>query len=272
MTETIRFGFAGDREIAVRVLRFLADQRVEPSVLLLSAGARATHAEELRAHCPHLADDHVLFGAQFRTAEGVALLRSLQLDVIISIHFPYLMPQSVLATPRRGVINLHPALLPFNRGWHTPSWAILDGTPIGATLHLMDEGVDTGPIIAQREVAVSPADTAHSLYQKVLDSEYELFCETWPSIAELRYTETPQAGTFGTMHRREELLSRDVQRLNLDALTPVGQLLTRLRALTTNSKAEAAFFEVDGRRFRVQIEIVQEAEPIVSRGVATRPS
>ena len=79
------------------------------------------------------------------------MLEQLSLDYIICVHFPYIVPREILSIPKYGVTNLHPAYLPYNLGWHTPSWAILENTPIGATLHYMDECVDTGDIIHQKK-------------------------------------------------------------------------------------------------------------------------
>lgn len=197
-------------------------------------------------------------GKAFRTEQGISLLSSLNLDYIIGIHFPYIVPERVLAIPRIGVLNLHPAYLPFNRGWHTPSWAILEETPIGATLHFMDTGVDTGDIIHQKEVMVSPGDTAHTLYQKLKACEFETFCEAWPGIADGTYARKNQDGLVGTEHKRSELFAKEIQEISLDATMPVGQLVRRLRALTTNDVSEAAYFIEDRKRYRVQVSITEE--------------
>jgi methionyl-tRNA formyltransferase len=204
--------------------------------------------------CPDVPDELVLRGAAFRSPEGIARLAELRLDYVVGVHFPYVVPPEVLALPRGGVLNLHPALLPYNRGWHTPSWAILDGTPVGATLHFMDSGVDTGDIVHQRELDVRPDDTANSLYARLLDLEVDVFRAAWPALAAGRHTRTPQ-GPGGTTHRKSDLHHPAVQRIELDEPTTARALLDRLRALTTNDPAEAAYFEVGDTRYRVRVEI-----------------
>lgn len=254
----LRIAFAGDRDISVWVLEFLLLEGVRPEALLVSAPERASHNDRLKELCPFLPAEHILTGKAFRMAEGLDLLSSLNLDYIIGIHFPYIVPEVVLNIPRIGVLNLHPAYLPFNRGWHTPSWAILEGTPIGATLHFMDAGVDTGDIIHQKKVVVSPADTAHTLYQKLKACEFETFCEAWPSIADGIYERKSQDGLVGTEHKRSELFVKEIQEFSLDATLQAGQLIRRLRALTTNDVAEAAYFCEDGKRYRVQVSITED--------------
>jgi len=249
-----RFAFAGDRQIAVECLGFLVESDAMPEALLVSSPDRATHAGALR-ELSALDADRVLVGRQFREPDGIELLRSLDLDYVIGVHFPYIVPQAVLALPRIGIINLHPAFLPYNRGWHTPSWAILDGTPIGATLHFMDSGVDTGDIVAQEEIEVRPDDTAHSLYGRVLELEVELFKRTWPLLASGNPPRSPQSPGAGTRHDRSELSKNEIRRIDPEESVPAGVTIRTLRALTTNDVDEAAYFELDGRRYRVQVMI-----------------
>ena len=258
MDGDLRVAFAGDRQIAVDVLSFLVAEGVRPVALLLSSEAKASHAHELLERWER-PQELVFRGTAFRTPEAVERLRRLDLDYLVSVHFPYLVPAAVLALPRYGAVNLHPALLPYNRGWHTPTWAILDGTPAGATLHFMDEGVDSGDIVHQREVAVRPDDTADSLYQRVLAAEVDVFREAWPSLARREPPRRPQSEGSGTVHTRQDLFSPEVQELRLDDRRPVRAVLKQLRALTTPSRAEASYFQEDGRRYRVRVEITEES-------------
>lgn len=255
-----RFAFAGDRQPAVSCLLILLDAGAKPDALLVSAPDRATHDDALR-EMTGLPSDRVLVGRQFREPAGVDLLRSLDLDYIIGVHFPYIVPDEVLEIPRIGVLNLHPALLPHNRGWHTPSWAILDETPIGATLHFMDSGLDTGDIVAQIELEIRPEDTAHTLYGRLLELEVELFRSAWPLLASGSPPRQKQSLDEGSNHNRLDLASDSIRRLDLEGSAPVKDVLRTLRALTTNNVKEAAFFELDGRRYRVQITITPEGGP-----------
>ena len=255
--QPLRLAFAGDRLLAVRVLNHLRDDGVRPLALMLSGPDRASHAEELVRRCPDLPADRVLRGREFRSERGIELLRSLDLDLVLSIHFPYLLPADVLGLAREGVLNLHPAYLPYNKGWHTPSWAILDGTPYGATLHFMTEEIDAGDIVHRKRIDVDPGDTADSLYQRVLDAELDVFREAWPSIRDSDYDRTPQDPDAGTVHRRTDLLAAPFRRLDPDETLPVSELLRKLRALTTNRADEACYYEIDGRRYHVQLRITE---------------
>ncbi|MBW3573509.1 MAG: hypothetical protein KY450_01415 [Actinobacteria bacterium] len=256
-----RIAFAGDRQLAVDVLDYLLGRGVRPLALLLSSERTASHADELISRCPGMADGTVTRGVSFRDEPTIRLLRSLDLDFLVSVHFPYLVPPEILAIPRHGCLNLHPALLPYNRGWHTATWAILDGTPIGATLHFMDLGVDTGDIIHQRRVEVDAGDTADTLYQRLLEAELEVFKEAWPSVAAGTFRRQRQSDDAATEHARGDLFHPSVQRLDLGERRTVGDVLRQLRALTTTRLEEASYFEADGRRYRVQVRLLEEAPP-----------
>jgi methionyl-tRNA formyltransferase len=255
-TRSVRYAFAGDRDIAVRVLRYLLARDDAPAALVLPPAQRASHARELSELCAQV-PDILITDEKVSSPEVIERLGSLQLDLILSIHYPLILPAAVLTIPRLGAINLHPAFLPYNRGWHTPSWAILDDTPAGATLHFMSEELDAGDIIHQRRILVDPADTAHSLYQKMKQCELSVFEEAWPSISDGRITRFPQSGE-GTTHHKADLFSPHVQRIDLHATTTAELLLRRLRGLTTNRLEEAAYIETSGKRFRVRVTITPE--------------
>ncbi len=100
----------------------------------------------------------------FRGAPARNALATFRPDVLVVAAYGRLLPKPVLEAAPAGCLNLHPSLLPKYRGPSPVATAIRDGlTATGVTLMLLDEGMDTGPIIAQREYPISPADTAGSL-------------------------------------------------------------------------------------------------------------
>jgi len=255
-----RIALAANRKIGVQALRLLLQHQIEPVAFLVPKGRDLDESvcELLR----ELPNTPVLYGKEFRSAGGVSQLYSLDLDYLLSVHFPYIIPKSVLNTLRIGALNLHPGYLPYNRGWHTPSWAILEQTPYGATLHWMDDGLDTGDVALQRRVEVQPSDTADTLYARVLAAEIETLREAIPLLIANALPRAAQKG-FGTEHVKADLNS--VRRLDLNERVTVKELLQRIRALTTNHDDEAAWFELEGERYLVQLKIRRD------RSVAAPP-
>ncbi len=154
-----------------------------------------------------------------------------------------------------GFLNLHPAFLPYNKGWHTPSWAILDKTKYGATLHFMSNDLDAGDIIAQREIEVKPNVTANEIYQSFLKVEEQLFKDSFTNLLTLKPTRTKQVKE-GTSYNKKDLAK--VQEIDLNEKIFASDLIDKLRALTTNNIDEAAYFIVDEKKYRVQVNIVPE--------------
>ncbi len=250
-----RIGFGGDRQIALRVLEFLVSQGCVPECLVVAGEETETHAKALE-HCFQEAGGNIVFrGREFFESPSLLALEKMDLDFLILTHLQYKIPASILRLPKHGVLNLHPAYLPENRGWHTPTWAILNGTKFGATLHFMDQGIDEGDIVHQRELTIKPFDTADSLYQKALDLEYEIFREAWPSLADMSYRRVQQSAITGQAHKKKDLNGSGVRELKMEEAIPVGALIRKLRALTTSRLEEACFFEEGGQKFWLQVKM-----------------
>jgi methionyl-tRNA formyltransferase len=223
---TISICYAANRQIGVDCLKLLLEADISPTALLLPEnGSHNTQLQDLLPEIP------VSIGRKI-APEKVA-----GSDYLISVHFPHIIPQEIIDLPKIGTLNLHPAYLPWNRGWHTPTWAIMDGTPYGATLHWIDEGVDTGPIALQQKIEVQDTDTANELYQRALAVEIAVFAEAIPMIKEGVLPQIPQEGE-GTSHTKKDIQS--IRELSHTMSTE--ELDRRTRALTTNNPDEAAYF------------------------------
>lgn len=250
----MRFAFAGDRKIAVTLLEWLMSMDYKPLALLITEPEKNSHGEELKA-ISNLPAEQILEGKEF--LENYEFLKSLDLDYIFGIHFPYIIPSKFIQLPKIGFLNLHPAFLPFNKGWHTPSWAILDNTPFGATLHFMSEALDEGEIIHQKQIDVRPEDTADSLYQRVMEVEVEVFKEALPELISLKPSSIQQNGE-GTSYRKKDL--GQIQEIFLDENYSGKNLINKIRGLTTNKIEEAAYFKKNGIKYYLQLTITEEKD------------
>lgn len=246
----MRFAFAGDRQISCNILKLLISKGYQPEFLFVSDNSLASHSKELIS-ISGLPENKIFYGNEFKSTKNVEKLKSSDLDYIFGIHFPYIIPKLVLNIPKIGFLNLHPAYLPFNKGWNTPSWAILDNTPYGATLHFMTEALDEGDIIHQKRINILPSDTANSLYQRVLKLEEEVFEEALESLVSLNPNKTKQ-NTIGTSYSKKDL--KEVQEINLSKDYSAVSFLNILRALTTNNKSEAAYYKIDDKKIGIHID------------------
>jgi len=114
----------------------------------------------------------------------VDVLREEKVDLVVLAGFMRIVGPVFLAAYPRRIINVHPSLLPKHRGSDAAAQALAAGDKItGCTVHYVDEGVDTGEIIAQREVPVEPGDTAESLQVRIQAAEHELLPEVIATFA-----------------------------------------------------------------------------------------
>lgn len=124
-------------------------------------------------------------------------------DIWVSVHWDQIFGREQLATPKIGCVNLHNSFLPWNRGAHPCTWAIVDRTPAGATMHWMDEGIDTGDIIYQQRLEVTETETAHELYRRTIDTEVEVFRVGMELLIAGNYRRIPQV-KGGTLHYKKD--------------------------------------------------------------------
>jgi methionyl-tRNA formyltransferase len=254
----VRVVLCGDRALAVGALELLlAAPDTEVVALVVSGPERASHAEELRALAG--SEVPVLVGDELRSPSGQQVLAGLQPDVLLSVHFPYLVPAAVLALPTIGSYNLHPGLLPHGRGWHTVSWALLDGAPIGCTLHRMTVELDRGPIVDQREVVPVGLETAHELYQRVLAAELDLLAARWPDVRGWPDRERAQPDDAPPTRSAKDLFAHPDRDLTSRATWPTDELLRALRAFATSDLAEAMEVIVGEERWRLRLERADRA-------------
>jgi phosphoribosylglycinamide formyltransferase 1 len=105
-------------------------------------------------------------------------------DLIILAGFMKVLPQRFVSKFSPRIINVHPALLPSFPGAHAVRDALAAGArETGATVHIVDKGVDSGPVLAQQAVTILPADDEQSLHQRIKLIEHKLLVDTVRSLA-----------------------------------------------------------------------------------------
>ncbi|MEU3993026.1 amino acid adenylation domain-containing protein [Streptomyces platensis] len=152
-------------------------------------------------------------------------LRPLRFAYLFSITNLRMLPDEVLALPERMPVNFHDALLPRHAGLHATSWTVLEGAAEhGVTWHVMEREADTGDLLKQRAVPVTPDDTAYTLNLKCYEAAADSFGELVDELAAGTEARTPQDLTRRTYHGlhdgppREGLFSWQRPARELDAL------------------------------------------------------
>jgi methionyl-tRNA formyltransferase len=134
-----------------------------------------------------------------RQEEVIAEIRELQPQVIVVAAYGQILRPQVLSIPPSGVINVHPSLLPKYRGASPIAGALIAGEEkTGVTIMLMDEGMDTGPILAQISIKIRPEDTTGSLVERLARIGADLLLETLPRWLEGQIRPQPQDNASAT--------------------------------------------------------------------------
>jgi methionyl-tRNA formyltransferase len=126
-------------------------------------------------------------------------------DLVISYGYRHILSKKIIKSSCAPIINLHIGYLPWNRGAHPNFWSFYDQTPIGVTIHQIDEGIDTGPIIYQQLVNFSEDDNTFSkTYRKLVEEIETLFLMNLDEIILNKFSLSPQPHN-GTYHSISDL-------------------------------------------------------------------
>lgn len=166
-------------------------------------------------------------------------------ELIFSLHAKIIFPKDVVEATR--CVNIHPGYLPYNRGMFPHVWSIINGLPAGATIHEMDKGIDTGPILARKGVEVLESDTSESLYKRVLEAEINLLNETIDDIVHKRLVpfRSLEPSNYNSLEDYYKLCKLDPAQSGT-----LYQFYNKFRAL---SHGEFKNMDLEGVNFKLQI-------------------
>jgi hypothetical protein len=139
------------------------------------AGSESTAITDVAAFCEANGIPILRVGS-LSHPDAVASVKSLEPDVLVHAGAGILRSE-LLATARLGTLNAHMGILPRYRGMNVSEWACLEGNPVGCTVHLVNAGIDTGDIVAIREVATASAHTIEELRNLVDEAQIALLGE-----------------------------------------------------------------------------------------------
>lgn len=195
--------FIGGKQIGVNCLRILIRQGIIPKLVIGNTGDRGEdswHESLVRVAL----ENHIPTISKKRVKEESVIweIKKINPEIIFCIGGTQILPREVLEIPKMGCLNIHAALLPKYRGRFSTVHALFNNEEYsGVTLHWMDEGMDSGPIIMQERILIDKNDTAKSLYNKFTKSGSKLFKEflkVWTAGAKLE--SRPQDESLATQY------------------------------------------------------------------------
>jgi len=198
-----------------------------------------------------------------KTGDEARAFRDLHLDAAVIVAYGLILPKPILETPKFGCLNMHPSLLPRWRGAAPIQRAVLEGdATTGITIMLVDEGLDSGPILLQKEIQIHNNDTAGSLEGRLSELGAELMKNALEGLASGQITPQPQA---------------DVKASYAKKLSPAqGKVDWRLSAVKLERQVRAfdpwpgSWFELKGTRIGLRkVETVLDDRLTIATGAGT---
>lgn len=154
--------------------------------------------------------------------------------LIISYGYRYIIKKEIIDNYRGKIINLHISYLPWNRGADPNIWSFIENTPKGVTIHLIDEGIDTGEIIFQKKLEFNKnVETLRSTYEILQEEIQLLFKENWQKIKSFDFVSKKQIEK-GSLHYKKDLekIKSSIEDFNWDI--PVSKLINIYRSSYTS--------------------------------------
>jgi len=194
-----------------------------------------------------------------KNQEFQSQLSALQPEAIIVVGYGRIIPPWMLTLPPYGNINVHASLLPKYRGAAPVQWAIAQGeTVTGVTTMLLNEGLDTGDILLQREMTILPEDTSVTLWPRLAAMGAELLVETLDGLRQNRIAPRPQdhgQATLAPILKKEDGL--------VDFQRTAAEIYNRLRGFQPWPGAYAQF---RGKGLKFASAVPAEPQPNLDPG------
>ena len=175
------FGYGG---LALAALDTLARLGVTPVAVVVPGNRQGADVERVIALARDAHLSLLMQPARAAAASFLAAIRDLRPDVLLVSSYSMLLPPELIALAPHGAVNVHGGILPEYRGGHVMNWAIINGErESAATLHYIDAGIDTGPVIAEQRFPIEWRDDITSVQARLRTAGKELLERWWPEIA-----------------------------------------------------------------------------------------
>ena len=228
----MRLVFLGSGDFAVPSLLALVDAGHEVAALVTQPDREKGRGQALAPPpTKPVAESRKVSVLQFRKVrdpEAQQALRALRPELQVVVAFGQILPRPVIDIPPLGTVNLHASLLPLLRGAAPVQWAIATGqTETGVSTMLIDEGLDTGPILLRRALAIGPEETAAELSPRLAALGASLLVETIEGLAAGALVPQPQDHARATL---APILKKEDGRV--DWALPAKTIANRARGFT----------------------------------------
>jgi len=236
-----------DQDVGARITQWLISNYRDDIFLIVT-----TSKNNISELAEHSQIAHLLFESE---AQLLSVIDKKDIDLGFLIWWPKIIKKKLISCTNKGFINTHPSFLPYCRGKHYNFWTLVEESPFGVSLHLVNTGIDDGDIISQSRICYDWEDNGESLYKKAKAEMIDLFIKTYPKLRSLNIYVQKQDLTIGSFHLAAEI--DEASRIDLDNNYKVRELLNLLRARTFYNHP-ACYFKDNGNEYEVRVQITKK--------------
>jgi methionyl-tRNA formyltransferase len=185
---------------------------------------------------------------------SIKIIKELRPDYLLLLSWKYKLTVELLSTIKINTINIHYSLLPKHRGVYPVNWAIQNGdSETGVSIHLVNQEIDAGKIIAQKIISIDITDNSKTLLEKLDKVSFELFPEIWARRSFWNKIAKDQSG-ISSYHSKADFVSSN--QIDLNKETRPLDFINYLRAKSFGDITNSFFVDpVSKKRFYVNINI-----------------
>ena len=247
MLKDLKVVFMGTPEFSVPILQMLIENTNVLGVVTQpdkpKGRGKAMQASPVK-ECALSHGIEVFQPTKIRESENVEYLRKFGADIFVVAAFGQILPKSILDMPKYGCVNIHASLLPKYRGAAPIQWAVINGDEVtGVTTMLMNEGIDTGDMIAKKQVRLAEDETGGSLFDRLADTGAELIVETMKMLEEGTAEFTPQNSEEAT---HTSMISKELG--SIEWSKPAAEIERLIRGL---NPWPSAYTRLKGKTFKI---------------------
>jgi len=245
---------AADKQ-GYEIVQFLSKRGENIEILVLDENNRKNMNESI-IHEVNLEKCRIIYYDELKSEDVFEDIRKKEIDFGILAWWPYIISKKEISLTRRGFVNTHPAFLPYNRGKAPYTWSIIENTPFGASIHWINEKIDSGIIIDREEIKVTWEDDSDTLYKKSCALTVELLKRNYEAIRDGREKIVGRVNEEeGTFHYGKD--TKRICEIDLDKFYKGRDLLNLLRSRMISGEG-TVYFQEDGEKYFVGISIKRD--------------
>ena len=236
----MRLAIFADKQVGFEILSYIIEDFKHDLVLIVTKS---------ESEISVLGNSHGIPCLDSSDVELEGKFQELNLDLAVLAWWPDIVSSRLTKLAKFGFINTHPSLLPYNKGRNPNFWALVDGNPFGVSIHRVEDKVDSGEILSQKEIIYDWTDNAETLYEKATLEMINLFKDTYPKIRNFNF-ETIQSTEIDVTRKLRDFVEKS--RIDLDEVMCTRDFLNLLRAKTFNGY-NGLVFEDEGITYEASI-------------------